>query len=156
VLSLAAALSELDSLHQQVDERAQGLARRHAQQLSVVEIEALKLRERHAAVLRHQRPHPAGRCALLGPDGGCRVYPDRPYVCRTQGLPLRWLEEAADATLVELRDVCSKNFADVSITALTDTELWLIGPYEARLAALQRQAFGGLLRRVKLRDLFGR
>ena len=34
---------------------------------------------------------PEGACAFLDGEGGCRVYPDRPYVCRTQGLPLRWI-----------------------------------------------------------------
>ena len=42
-------------------------------------------------VLRSE-PHPPGACAMLDADGACRVYAARPYVCRTQGLPLRWAE----------------------------------------------------------------
>lgn len=30
------------------------------------------------------------RCTLLDAAGGCSIYPARPLVCRTQGLPIQW------------------------------------------------------------------
>lgn len=38
------------------------------------------------------RVHPVGACAFLDADGRCQVFAARPYVCRSQGAVLRWLE----------------------------------------------------------------
>ena len=122
--------------------------------LTVFEIEAEHLRRRHAALLLSGDPHPKGACALLDPAGACRIYEDRPYVCRTQGLPLRWIGELPDGTPVEMRDICPLNDKGPPVEALPDSECWTIGPTEARLARLQANVDGGTLRRVSLRSLF--
>lgn len=153
----------LDQLHDEVDARAKELAQWHAQRLqcrrgcfdccvddiSVFEIEADRIRA-HAPDVLASAPHVEGRCAFLGSEGECRVYAVRPYVCRTQGLPLRWLDHEAQA---EYRDICPKNDEGEAIEELLEDECWTLGEVEERLAQLQTERYG-TLRRVKLRELF--
>ncbi|HEX6160426.1 MAG TPA: YkgJ family cysteine cluster protein [Thermoanaerobaculia bacterium] len=153
----------VDQLHEDVDARAGELARWHAQRLqcrrgcfdccvddlSVFEVEADRIRAGAADVLA-STPHPEGRCAFLGSEGDCRIYALRPYVCRTQGLPLRWLDHDAQA---EYRDICPKNEEGEPIEELLDEECWTLGEVEEKLADLQLERHGQL-RRVKLRELF--
>jgi len=164
-----AALDALRALHAEVDARAARLAERHRARLScrrgcaaccvddlrVFEIEAERIRRAHAELLADGDPHPAGACAFLDAQGACRVYADRPYVCRTQGLPLRWLEERGDG-VVEHRDICPLNAAGEPVEALAEDDCWTLGPFEGRLAALQASSDGGAGRRVALRSLFAR
>ncbi len=156
-------------LHQQVDEQAAALARRHGpalvcrrgctdcciDDLTVFEVEAVRIRRAAPDLLRSGVPHPPGQCAFLDSEGACRVYEDRPYVCRTQGLPLRWLEETDVGEILEQRDVCELNLVDTPLESLTETNVWLIGPFEERLARLQQEAYGNQ-KRVPLRSLFER
>ena len=72
--------------------------------LTVFEVEAEQVRRHHAELLATGTPHAVGACAFLDERGACRIYAQRPYVCRTQGLPLRWSEEGDDGT-VERRDI---------------------------------------------------
>jgi uncharacterized protein len=121
--------------------------------LTVFELEADRIRAEYSQLLAEGTPHPVGQCALLDERGRCRVYAARPYVCRTQGLPLRWLDESDDG--IERRDVCEKNLKDVDLTVLPAETLWTLGPVEQRLA--QRQAMmGGGSSRIALRSLFSR
>lgn len=149
-------LNELAALHARVDEAAAKLAAVHrdrlackrgcigccVDELTVFEIEAERIRR----FMGPLEPHPPGRCAFLSEDGACRVYEVRPYVCRTQGLPLRWIDEELEA---ELRDICELNEAEPRIETLDEGDCWTIGPIESELAALN-----GSPRRVRLRDLF--
>lgn len=127
--------------------------------LTVYEVEACNIRTHHAALLAEGKPHPAGACAFLDEEGACRIYAQRPYVCRTQGYPLRWLEDQDEEdgeTVVELRDICPLNEKEgAPIETLDAADCWSIGPFEARLAKLQFEADGGAMKRVALRDLFG-
>ena len=76
--------------------------------LTVLEIEAALIAARAPRLLREEEPGPAGRAALSWDgQGRCRIYPWRPYVCRTQGLPLRWL--TGDEGEAEGRDICPLN-----------------------------------------------
>lgn len=165
---LAEALERVRRIHAEVDRRAGELARRHGSRLrcgrgccacctdglTVFEVEAERIRRAHAALLREAAPHPPGACAFLGPEGECRIYPERPYVCRTQGLPLRWLEPDASGATRELRDICPKNAEGEPLESLPASQCWTIGPVEAALADLQGELDGGELRRVALRALF--
>ena len=122
--------------------------------LSVFEIEAELIRERYPDLLRSGEPAPTGRCALLSEDGACRIYADRPYVCRTQGLPLRWWDEGPDG-VAEFRDICALNEAEMpSLVQLKSDDCWTLGPFEGRLAQLESERSGGGLSRIRLRDLF--
>jgi uncharacterized protein len=123
-----------------------------ADDLTVFEVEAAHIRRHHEALLATGTPHPQGACAFLDEQGSCRIYAERPYVCRTQGLPLRWIEER-DGSTVELRDICPLNDVGEPIEALPVDECWSIGPVEERLADLEL-AGGSQTSRTRLRDLF--
>ncbi|QDV32429.1 YkgJ family cysteine cluster protein [Tautonia plasticadhaerens] len=128
--------------------------------LTVFEVEADLIRRHHPSLLDGGSPHPEGACAFLDDRGACRIYEHRPYVCRTQGYPLRWLDERDEETggaVVELRDICPLNDgpdAGPPIEELPAEQCWTLGPAEGRLAHLQRIADGGRMTRVRLRDLF--
>ncbi len=161
----------IEALHAEVDRAAEALAERHAgrlrcgrgcaaccvDDLTVYEVEAERIRSAHPALLADGLPAPPGRCAFLDAEGACRVYAERPYVCRTQGLPLRWLEEREDGgEIVERRDICELNEPGPPLVEMPEDDLWWLGPVEQRLAALQHAADGGQGRRVALRSLFRR
>ncbi|MCA9591942.1 MAG: YkgJ family cysteine cluster protein [Myxococcales bacterium] len=157
----------LKVLHAEVDAEAQALAARHASRLhcrqgcsacctddlTVLEVEARRIREANTTLLQNEQPAPAGRCAFLDAEGACRIYQDRPYVCRTQGLPLRFLSEDEDGEIVEERDICPENAAGPALESMDEAELWLIGPREEQLVELQLREHGEL-RRIPLRQLF--
>ena len=120
--------------------------------LTIFEVEAAQIRRHHADLLATGVPHAAGACAFLDESGGCRIYAERPQICRTQGLPLRWIEEE-DGAAVELRTICSLNEAGEPIAQLPADACWTLGPAEERLALLQLAAGPGASR-TRLRDLF--
>lgn len=122
--------------------------------LTVFEIEAAHIKRRHGATVLRQAPHPDGACAFLDGDGACRIYEDRPYVCLTQGLPLRWMEPTGEQEVVEYRDICPLNETEQPLQNLPQSSCWLIGPFEGRLAQLQSISTGNRMARTKLRDLF--
>ncbi len=156
-------LVQIGALHQQVARAADALHQRHADQLqcrcgcndccsddlTVFEVEAELIRAHYPQVLASE-PHAVGKCAFLDPLGACRIYDHRPYVCRTQGLPLRWIDDDGDEP-AELRDICPLN--EVDLLALDEDECWTLGPTEAELQQLQMRSHGAL-RRVLLRSLF--
>jgi hypothetical protein len=151
------------ALHREIDVPVERLTRLHAAHLvcergchaccvddiTVFEVEAALIRQHHAELLSTGRPHPAGLCAFLDEEGACRIYTHRPYVCRTQGLPLRWLNESDASQPVELRDACELNFVGRDITELQPDACWTLGPAEVRLQQLQPDQ-----KRVALRALF--
>jgi Fe-S-cluster containining protein len=159
-------MKALAALHAAVDAWAAEIAALHGARLrcrrgcsaccvdgiTVFAVEAERIRAHNAELLARGAPHPAGACAFLDADGACRIYDDRPYVCRTQGLPLRWLDEERAA---ELRDICTLNEPGAPLETLPESACWTLGETEARLAELQR-AFGRAGERVALRALFER
>lgn len=158
-------LDVVERLHEAIDEAARPIEEKNrarlrcgrgcsgccVDDLTVFEVEAEAIVRRHADVLAGS-PHVEGACAFLDEHGACRIYASRPYVCRTQGLPLRWLED--DGT--ERRDICALNEDGPPIEALPADACWPIGPVETRLATLQAKVDGGALRRIALRSLFSR
>ena len=163
-------LNILNAMYREVDTRANALAQVHGARLvcrrgcclccvdglTVFEVEADNIRRKHPELLATGTPHAVGACAFLDDQGACRIYADRPYVCRTQGLPLRWLDEDDSGEFIELRDICPLNDeGDVEpIEELPEDECWSIGPFEERLAKLQLEHGDGQLTRVPLRSLF--
>lgn len=160
----------VERLHALVDEATAPVARASARRLScrpgcaeccvdgltVFAIEAAVLRRHYPELFATAEPHAPGACALLGEDGRCRVYEHRPYVCRTQGLPLRWLEQdEPSGEIVEARDICPKNVAGgPPLEELTAEECWALGPFEDKLAEIQARVDGGRGTRIALRSLF--
>lgn len=123
-------------------------------ELTVFEVEAENIRRRHAGLLRQGSPHPEGACAFLDEAGECRIYEHRPYVCRTQGLPLRWIEEGDDEEPYEMRDICPLNEEGCDLLELDPESCWTIGPFEEQLREIQSACRDGSLDRVSLRSLF--
>jgi len=123
--------------------------------ITVFAVEADAIVRSHEALLEEATPHAVGRCAFLDEEGACRIYASRPYVCRTQGLPLRWIEEDEQGPQ-ELRDICALNVEGPPLEELSADTCWTIGPAEAHLARMQREVDGGAPQRVSLRSLFAR
>lgn len=158
-------MNEIRHYHDRVDEAVAKLAERHADRLNckrgcsgccvdgitVFEAEAATIRERYAELLENGEPHATGACAFLDAQGACRIYESRPYVCRTQGLPLRWLDDDEES---EFRDICPLNEPGRAIEELEPDDCWTIGPFEGELAQIQSKT--GQMKRVTLRDLFRR
>ncbi len=160
----------IERLHEEVDRELLPLLRTHAcrlqcregcsnccvDEITVFEVEADRIRRRHTELLRSGRPHPEGACAFLDSHGSCRIYEDRPYVCRTQGLPLRWTGTDGRGSPIEMRDICPLNdLDDTPLETLAASDCWTIGPFEGRLAQMQANTTAGRIPRVHLRDLFG-
>ncbi|MEE2904485.1 MAG: YkgJ family cysteine cluster protein [Myxococcota bacterium] len=153
-----AKLKSLQVIHEAVDEKVGALAVIHGERLkcskgchdccqddlSIFEVEAARIQNKHSFLLEHGQPHPAGKCAFLDQEGACRIYSSRPYVCRTQGLPLRWIVDS-----YEYRDICPLNDEGDPIEDIGEELCWTLGEFEGKLAQLQ-----GDLKRVRLRDLF--
>jgi hypothetical protein len=157
-------LAWVKRFHDVVDELAADVAKKNVDRLvcragcagcctdglTVFEIEAARICDKHRALVEEEAPHPEGACAFLDANGRCRVYDERPYVCRTQGLPLRWIEADDNGSPSEVRDICPLNDErGPPLEELPPDAMWSIGPFEARLRA--RSADG---KRVALRDLF--
>lgn len=157
---------DLLRLHAEVDAETSRLHERHRERLqcrrgcsdccvddlTILDLEAERIRRKHAELLVDDEPHPRGACAFLDVNGACRIYEDRPYVCRTQGLPLRWYAEGPGGATVENRDICPLNEEGEPLLDLPPEDCFLLGPAESRLAALQDRTGGR--GRVALRDLF--
>lgn len=164
----AGTLDWVERVHAVVDELVAPIAQAHgerlrcregcsgccADDLTVFEIEAAVIERHHAALLAEGIASDRGGCSLLGPEGECRVYAHRPYVCRTQGLPLRWLETDEHGEAIEVRDLCPLNAEGPLLEELGEDQCWSLGPIEQRLAARQSSLDGGEGRRVPLRSLF--
>lgn len=162
-------LADVMALHEELDASIEPLLALHADRLqcrrgcagccvddiNVYELEADRIREQCAEVLESE-PHPPGACAFVSPEGACRIYQQRPNVCRTQGLPLRWFAEDTAGEIVELRDICPLNESETPLETLPDESCWLLGPTEGHIALLQSNRDAGAPRRVALRDLFQR
>lgn len=162
--------ADVAALHAEIDARVRPLAERHRARLrcglgcnacciddlTVFEVEAARIVAGHASLLREGLPHPPGACAFLGEAGECRIYDARPQVCRTQGLPLRWLAEDASGEIVERRSICELNAAGAPLDALAEDDCWQLGPFEERLIRLQAERDGVGERRIGLRSLFAR
>jgi len=154
----------VEQLHATVDQLVAPLVARHRERLScgpgcasccldglsVFEVEAALIRRRCAEVLAEE-PHPPGACAFLDAEQRCRIYAQRPYVCRTQGLPLRWAEQEGEE-VVEARDICPLNLEGEPLDELSPEDCWTLGPVERRLASAQERLGGDT--RVALRALF--
>ncbi len=176
----ARAPHELRQLYARVDAEASRLWALHGERLvcrrgcsmccvddiTVFAVEAEHIRGHHARLLREGTPHEVGMCAFLDAAGACRIYAQRPYVCRSQGAPLRWTDRDEAGNIIELRDICPLNEAGKPIEELPADACWSIGWAEGALAQLQSSADGRQelafdddeddidARRVALRDLF--
>lgn len=148
------AAGELAALHKGRIRCRQGCSQCCVDHITVFEVEARNISAHYPGLLEGGAPHAAGSCAFLDGSGACRIYPHRPYVCRTQGLPLRWIEETEAEKACEMRDICPVNDTGTPVESLPEDLCWTIGPFELRLAALQAIVGGTVPVRIPLRSLF--
>ncbi len=95
----------------------------------VLPLEAAMLRE----ALRNRAeivPNTGSSCRLLV-DDRCIVYPHRPIICRTQGLPIGYVDETSGSIEVS---ACPLNFADTY--QFSHEELFFLDRFNNRLAEL--------------------
>jgi Fe-S-cluster containining protein len=152
------ALIALGELYLEIDRNVRRLTRIHAERLqcrrgcsaccldglTVTRIEAEKIRRGHGDLLSQASPHSMGACAFLDQEGACRIYEDRPTICRSQGLPLRVVFENEVEEVEERRDICPLNIeGGPALDALPEEDLWLVGPEELRVQQLDEMAFAG-------------
>lgn len=97
-------------------------------EFSVLPLEAALIAGSTAAVLKPISD--AGHCPLLD-DNRCSIYPQRPLICRTQGLPIGYIDEATEQIEVS---ACPLNFSEDHPFEYDD--LLLLDPFNTRLAAL--------------------
>lgn len=100
------------------------------QSFSVLPIEAALIEERIAHKSPPAQPH--HHCPLLL-DQRCTVYTQRPLICRTQGLPIAYVDEIEERIDVS---ACPLNFSDEHPFELND--LFFIDQFNSRLSALNR------------------
>jgi len=146
--------SVLEKIHQKRLNCRKGCFSCCSDDITVFEIEAINIRMKFNRLLSDERPHRKGFCALLDEEGGCRIYEQRPYVCRTQGLPLSWWEENQEGQIYRMRDICPLNITGPPIESLPEKSCWSIGPHEQKLAMLQKKYGSREQKRVTLRSLF--
>ncbi len=94
-------------------------------------------------------------CAALGIDGRCAIYPVRPLVCRSHGLPIRFDADGLDAI-----DACPLNFGDRALASLPSGDVLrqatvstVLGALSAAHADASQRARG---ERVDLAELLSR
>ncbi|MDG4475788.1 YkgJ family cysteine cluster protein [Thiovibrio frasassiensis] len=106
---------------------------------SVLPLEAAWMRQAIAALpatdqeqLERNLTEDPDRCPLLL-DDLCSIYAARPIICRTQGLPLAYVDAAREAIEVS---ACGLNFPDDH--AFTLEHLLFMDPFNTRLAELNQ------------------
>jgi len=118
--------------------------------LCVTPAEARVIQDNCADVLQ-EAPHNVGACAFLDAEGACRIYPYRPYICRTHGLPLRWIDEDENGEDIEERDVCELN--ELELAELPREACFTLGVPELQLEKMNEITFAGKTR-IALRSMF--
>lgn len=163
-------LTELQKFHSEIDEKVLRLEKIHSErinckagcasccvdELTVFEVEAENIKQNYSELLSTAAPAEKGKCAFLDEEDKCRVYNHRPYVCRTQGLPLSWIEELEDGSFAEMRDICPLNDESSPIENIDSEECWVIGPAEQKLFELECSFNDDSYKRIYLRDLFSK
>ena len=143
VLANPSEFHALGLVHAKVDQKFSAIAAAHAKHvhcrrgchscclpnLTVSAIEAAQITafvradpELLAAVLASAaaNPHAGTRCQLLSAQGDCLVYPVRPALCRSHGVPA-WAP--AEAAQPAKWDVCPLNFVGIDVTQLPDARI---------------------------------
>lgn len=133
-------MSNLDALHAKVDTFFAAVHARHRQNMACasgcsdccqktlslfpVELATLEPAVKGLPAAErariHERAVAGGETCPLLEDDRCVAYAARPTICRSHGLPIRYLDDNGQAH----RDVCPKNFTgDLPLQALPATDL---------------------------------
>lgn len=100
-------------------------------------------------------------CGFLNEQGLCRIYPFRPIICRTHGLPILFLDESREAPAWEV-SFCELNFRDKPAIEFTDEMLLDIETINAELnrindhfiASYPERKFS-VQERIELKNIYG-
>lgn len=102
---------------------------------------------------------PSATCGFLH-DGLCRIYPFRPIICRTHGLPIVYLDDTSGEYAWEV-SFCELSFADRDNLEFTEDSLLNIENINSELSrinqdfmALKGIGDGKYPARIALKDLF--
>ncbi len=94
-------------------------------ELTVTAVEGVGIAEVVAAAPPAVRAELARRaregapCVALDPDGRCSVYEERPIVCRSHGVPIRFTSHAEGGKrALPVIDACPKNFTGMELASL--------------------------------------
>jgi len=121
--------------------------------LEVFGIEAEFIRKNQSQFLENHTAAPTGACAFLDEEGGCRIYDSRPFVCRTHGVPISYLQEDEMGEF-EMLDICPLNEKGEPLEELAEEKIFQNNAWEEKLAMLQLMADKGKMERILLRELF--
>lgn len=121
-------------------------------EISVFLIEADNIKMHINQINRVELLNEENKCVFLDVENKCAIYEQRPYVCRTQGLPLKWIEEDENENYLEYRDICPINEEKILVENLNSEDMWLIGPFEESLRQLQITKYNNL-NRIKLKEI---
>jgi len=80
--------------------------------------------------LEAEDPHHGSRCSFLKRDGGCGIYPVRPFVCRSHGAPIAIAREEYYQI-----DVCPLNFLNNPIEELEQEDFFILDQWNEELLA---------------------
>ena len=106
-------------------------------ELTVLQVEATRISRfinEHLSVkqqLKHiqdTNPHNGTRCSMLDKDGGCVIYPVRPFVCRSHGAPIAIAREEYYQI-----DVCPLNFTNNPIEELGPEDFFILDDWNEQL-----------------------
>lgn len=101
-------------------------------EFAVLPLEAAILRD--ALLRKKRRARRENHCVFLREDGHCLIYPQRPVLCRTQGLALAYID--ADSRTIEV-SACPINFPEDF--PFEQDDLFFLDSFNDRLAALNLQ-----------------
>jgi uncharacterized protein len=78
--------------------------------------------------IQQSNPHNGTRCEMLNAEGGCSIYPVRPFICRSHGAPIAIAREEYYQI-----DVCPLNFTDNPIEELGPEDFFILDDWNEQL-----------------------
>jgi uncharacterized protein len=98
-------------------------------------------------------------CGFLNEEGMCRIYPFRPIICRTHGLPILFLNDSQEEPAWEV-SFCELNFRNKTNIEFTEDTLLDIETVNIELNRINNQFISSLsvheyysLQRIQLKEL---
>ena len=105
--------------------------------LTVLPVEAQNIRsfikskpqiQRALETIQNTNPHNGTRCDMLNAEGGCVIYPVRPFICRSHGAPIAIARDEYFQI-----DVCPLNFTHNPIEKLGPENFFILDDWNDRL-----------------------
>ena len=142
-------IAHLQKQHSQRISCAKGCHSCCQSKLSVAHVEAEHIKawlSNHPELIKQlndlaaENPWNGTRCQLLDAHGACSIYPVRPVICRSHGLPIRFTEPSKQNQLMaepsKQTDVCPLNFSEVALDQLSDEDVIDIDKLNTILAVI--------------------